>query len=81
MAFLETICCSVCNKTKQIISNSGSFGPRICRECSAKQAAKQKKKYLAEYAALPLEERIAKIEEWIYEHNKEPHGYQWPPRF
>ena len=41
----------------------------------------KKRKYLAKLALLPLDKRIAKLEEQMYDHEREPRGYQFPPRY
>ena len=53
----------------------------ICNSCERAQADKAKSDHLAALAALPLEERLARIEAWIYDHAQVRHGYIEPPRF
>jgi len=45
------------------------------------EAQRKKVQALADSQSLPLEERIARIEEWIYDHRQVQHGYIAPPRF
>jgi len=81
MAFRCEIYCSVCGEAKTVICSTDSFPSSICRDCKNAEEAKKKKEHLDRLSTLTIEERIQKIEEWMYEHGKTPHGYQPPPRF
>lgn len=81
MAIASSIVCKSCGNRKTAYHPSSSLPPRTCPECEIKQAADVKAQALAEIAAKPLEERLAAIEEWIYDHKQVRHGYTPEPRF
>ena len=56
------------------------FAEDKCSECFKRAVADKKKNELDELKKLSLEERVAKIEEWIYDHNDVPH-YSGPAVF
>lgn len=64
MAVIQNIICSVCGQPRQVCCGAAHW-PTVCRECSASKAAKERADRLAAVAALPLEERLARIEAWI----------------
>lgn len=72
MAFIQTIKCSTCENYFQGVVNWGSFYEE-CPNCKTKREAEEKIKYFYGISGLSIEERIHKIEEWIYEHNKKNH--------
>ena len=78
MAYHTTITCIECGKNKNIIVSSAGEYPTQCRECQDKEAYRQRKEYFAELDKLPPEERVRKIEQWIYEYRP---TYVPPPRF
>lgn len=62
MAYLEEKTCPRCHENFQ-----GTDKYEFCNKCSAIIEAEKKEKWLKEWRRdLKLEERIAKIEEWIY---------------
>jgi len=67
MAYNKTITCMQCGHEKNIICGSGSSPSLICHDCLSENAAKEKKTHLDELKALTVEERLAKIEELLYE--------------
>ena len=67
MALLTTIHCSQCKTDQQVMVATGHCEPDICHECDSKNTKKKKDDYLRELTEFSLEERIAKIEEWIYD--------------
>ena len=78
MAYQTTITCIECHKNKQVIVGGGNSPSLVCHECQSAKDAERREKYFAELDKLPLEERIRKIEEWIYEYRP---TYVAPPRF
>ena len=46
---------------------TGRPEPDICYDCEQKITKAKKDNQLSELAKLPLEERVARIEEWIYD--------------
>lgn len=71
MARYEQIFCTSCQRTKQVVRGAGDWGA-TCNECESAAAEKAKKEHLDGLKALPLEERVARIEAWIYEHGNLP---------
>ncbi|MDE2426349.1 MAG: hypothetical protein KGO96_10640 [Elusimicrobia bacterium] len=47
----------------------------------AEERERKKREALDALKTLPIEERIARIEEWIADHSEVRHGYVSPPRF
>jgi hypothetical protein len=71
MALCRTITCSRCNERKEVWFSASDFGPPdICGGCSKKDRDASKRADLDALAALSMEERVARIEEWIYEHRR-----------
>lgn len=69
MAFAHQIKCADCGQ-KVVVSTRSAWdrAPEVCNVCSTARVAATKAAALAAQAALPLEERLAAIEEFIYEH-------------
>ena len=78
MAYMTTIFCTECQTSKQAIASADNPAPLVCGECRSKIEATRREKHFAELDKLPLEERIRKIEEWIYDYRPQ---YVPPPRF
>ena len=78
MAYHSTITCLECGENKNVIVSSSGGYPTHCGECRAREEQLRRSNYFAELDKLPLEERIRKIEEWIYEYKP---TYVAPPRF
>ena len=47
---------------------SGDAPPKVCHQCARKSAEDARETKLRELAALPIEERISRIEAWIYDY-------------
>ena len=77
MAYSTTITCTKCLKLKTIIVSSGDF-TTVCGECKAAEEQEKRDKYFAELDKLTLEERVRRIEEWIYDYQPQ---YVPPPRY
>ena len=78
MAYQTTIFCTECGKSKQTIASADNPAPRRCFECKTKIDAEMRERHFAELDELSLEERIRKIEEWIYDYKP---THVPPPRF
>jgi hypothetical protein len=78
MALLSRIKCERCEETADVMHSPSDAKPKICERCRVKEATTVRDQYLADLAALPLEERLRRIEAWIYDYRP-----QWvpPPRF
>lgn len=64
--------CNVCKKEAYVRHGTGQPAPRTCDECINKAAETAETKYLNTLAKLPVEERLARIEKWIYNY-RPPH--------
>ena len=73
MARFERMYCRVCDQTKNVCISAGETYRSMCHECEMKQNEDEKTKYLNGLKVLTIEERILKIEEWIYDHSKVSH--------
>ena len=80
MAMILEITCTKCGKKTNVYHAPGFEIPSMCDECLRKEKEEHKRDYLTECSKLPLEERLAKIEEWIYDHKQKRH-YSPPLRF
>jgi len=78
MAYQATITCTKCGENKTVTVASDGHPSLICGECIAEIEAARKQKWIEELEQLPIEERLRRIEEWIYEYNPR---YVPPPRF
>jgi hypothetical protein len=67
MAVLLRIFCRKCKQSKERFAGSGQY-PTICSSCEKEEKAEAKAAYFAELDKLTLEERLRKVEEWIYEY-------------
>ena len=76
MACFETRHCFTCNQDYSTDLYSGGG----CPHCAAAEAEAKRVVYFASLDKLPLEERVRKIEEWIYDHRQVRHGYISPPK-
>lgn len=76
-----TIFCTECKEEKIMMYASGEVEPSVCHDCTFKESEKKKQKSLLELKCLSVEERLVRIETWIYDHSQVPHGYQNPPLY
>ena len=77
MAYNTIITCTECGQNKSVIVPSSGYVTQ-CGECRAKIQEEARKRHFAELDELSLEERIRKIEEWIYDYRPQ---HVPPPRF
>lgn len=66
MALVVDCICDKCGIRWRGATGSGRPAPRICGECSAKERDQKRREHFGALDALTLEERVRKIEEWIY---------------
>ena len=71
MAMLDEMFCPTCQKTVEVAVICGRY-PNECGECSEKRKKKEKEKTLAELERLPLEIRLSRIEEKLYDMEHQP---------
>lgn len=82
MARLEEKICSQCRQVKYFAYNPMNWDPKqICSECKTENDEKEKQEYLDALKEECIKVRLAKIEEWIYDHSREPAKYVPPPTF
>ena len=67
MACLIEVHCVKCGQTKQVLAGYESPVTK-CDECREKEKAQKRRTHFAGLKALTLEERITKIEEWVYDY-------------
>ena len=65
MALVSNVCCKQCGKTKYEVVDP--YDQLTCNSCRAENADMKKREYLAGLKELAVEERLGKIEEWIYD--------------
>jgi hypothetical protein len=74
MAIITTIICQECNREAREMHNPVNPPPKVCSICQSFRDATAKDEHLHSLSQLPVEERLTKIEEWIYDyqHRKPP---------
>ena len=68
MAVLVNIKCSACDKISQEVVDAGMPQPTVCSDCQKINHDQHRNFHLAGLKALPLETRIERIEQWIYDY-------------
>lgn len=71
MAITMTNFCPACKTEVREMRPNNDYDP-TCMSCRQKIATEKREKWLADRAALPVEERLRLIEEWIYDHERKP---------
>jgi hypothetical protein len=74
MAVRRTIICDTCHEQKDVMIGSSDSPPKSCGECSTRKAADERQAALEALAALPVEERLRRVEEFIYDHRRSYHA-------
>jgi hypothetical protein len=64
---MRTIDCPVCGEVKRESRASSDYS-NVCWSCKKKEADQKRREFLAGRAALTVEERLALIEQWIYDY-------------
>lgn len=77
MAFVSSFICAKCGEPRQEMIPSGEFAT-ACSACRRKDSDAKKRTHLKGLEALTVEERLRRIEEWIYDYKPQ---YVPPPRF
>lgn len=73
MAYLTTIMCTQCGQTRQAAVSGGESYPVLCTECRSKNAIQERLQFLKGLEGLSFEERLKKLEEFMYEHSRQFH--------
>lgn len=68
MAVLSPIKCDACGLNTHVSHAPHREKPKVCHSCARKSAEDKRAADLAELAALPLEERLRRVEAWIYDY-------------
>jgi len=71
---LRTIHCFSCLQPRQVSVGSGQPLPNVCDICARTEAQVKLAGYLDDLSKLSLDDRLRRIEKWIYEYKpyKEP---------
>jgi hypothetical protein len=67
MARLVNVFCISCGLLKQVAIGSGEVSPSLCLDCQKKEEDKRRRQYLKGLEGLTVEERLARIEELLYD--------------
>lgn len=78
MALLVTGVCQNCSRQFKTTIGSGRMRPSVCPECKSEEADQKRNQHLNELASLTVEQRLRKLEEWVYDY-KPP--YRCEPRY
>lgn len=76
MAITSSIICSRCGQKRDVTHSIRDY-PSVCDECIKIEEETAKSEFLAKRAVLPIEERLALIESWIYDKDNEPEKDYW----
>lgn len=68
MAYIETFICRTCLKNVQGAIGSGQTTPTQCHSCKSKESDDKRAQFLKGLEALTIEERLKKVEAWIYDY-------------
>ena len=74
MAVVVYCVCLKCGKCWRKAVGSGRPAPTICPECDKKEKDQKRREHFHGLDGLSLEERIRKIEEWIYDYRPSKTG-------
>lgn len=68
MALLVNIVCQDCGHESDEVVAAGSVTPNVCSGCNSLAGARQRAMHLGGLKALTIEQRLERIEEWIYDY-------------
>lgn len=68
MAYIVSYICMKCHKQKSTAVGAGSATPTQCEECTSKENDIKRRLHFSGLDGLTVEERLRKIEEWIYDY-------------
>lgn len=78
MAVLTPIKCESCGVSTHVSHSPANPAPKICGACAGKALASKRDQHFAKLDALSTEERLRRVEAWIYDYRPQ---YVEPPRF
>ena len=69
MALVRQFTCQICDgvKTEVVVHSIDAY--HVCNQCRVTRAAIEKKAYMDKQKLMPLEKRVAIIEEYLYDSN------------
>jgi hypothetical protein len=77
MALLEDLVCKECGKPFKGV-RTRNYG-ELCTQCADAAEEKEKQRWLTEWrGGNDLEQRVEKIEEWLFEHSEGEKGHYYP---
>ena len=68
MALLVDCTCETCGEKWQGMTSSSRPAPKECTECYDKRTDRQRREHFSGLDGLTLDERIRRVEEWIYDY-------------
>ena len=68
MAILTRIICQECQHLVDVMHPPHKRAPQICRSCQSIIDQRKRQDHLCDLSMLPIEERLRRIEEWIYDY-------------
>ena len=71
MAVLSQITCTGCGVRTHVSHRPGDAPPQKCGACRKRDLDALRKAHFDELATMPMEERLRRVEEWIYDYK--PH--------
>jgi hypothetical protein len=74
VAVISRITCGGCGYESHVSHRPNYPPPSLCGACQTKKADADKADELAALEALPVEERLKRIEGWIYDWVRRPRG-------
>lgn len=79
MAYIDTIFCTRCQERRQVLCSANKALPSLCDRCKQLEEDEKYKKHCEHLDSLTIEERVRKIENWIY--NYKPYDNPFDMRF
>lgn len=68
MAIITNIVCKQCGEKKEVWYSPATYPPRVCGDCTRKEEQEKREAHFQQLDTLSLEDRIRKIERWIYDY-------------
>ncbi len=69
MALVREFTCQICDMNKTEVITHSVDGYHVCNQCRVSRDAIYKKAYMDNQKLIPLEKRVAIIEEYLYDSN------------
>lgn len=78
MALIQTYYCPKCQREDAGFTSSAGSECIVCDKCRAEQNELARERHFEVLSLLTMEERLRKVEEWIYDYRSRPRS---PMRF